>query len=46
VLRPISAGTQHEGRTLRWNHDGEQFLNDPDTSKLLTKQYRKPWSTI
>src|SRR5260370_8940386 len=30
------------GRKLRWNRDEEQFLNDPDANKLLTKQYRNP----
>jgi predicted dehydrogenase len=34
------------GRKLRWNRDDEQFVNDPDANKLLTKQYRKPWNTI
>jgi len=34
------------GRKLRWNRDDEQFLNDPEANKLLTKQYRKPWNTI
>jgi predicted dehydrogenase len=34
------------GRKLRWNRDDEQFPNDPEANKLLTKQYRKPWDTI
>src|SRR6266699_632259 len=34
------------GRKLRWNRDDEQFLNDPEANKLLTKQYRKPWNLI
>ena len=34
------------GRKLRWNRDDEQFLNDPEANKLLTKQYRKPWNMI
>jgi hypothetical protein len=31
---------------LHWNRDDEQFPNDPEANKLLTKQYRKPWNTI
>ncbi len=34
------------GRKLRWNRDDEQFVNDPEANKLLTKQYRKPWNLI
>ncbi len=34
------------GRKLRWNRDDEQFLNDSEANKLLTKQYRKPWNMI
>jgi len=34
------------GRKLRWNRDDEQFLNDPDANKLLSKQYRKPWNIV
>jgi predicted dehydrogenase len=34
------------GRKLHWNRDTEQFLDNPEANKLLTKQYRKPWNVI
>lgn len=32
------------GRKLRWDGQKEQFLDDAEANKLLTKEYRKPWS--
>jgi predicted dehydrogenase len=31
------------GRKLRWDAPREQFLDDAEANKLLTKEYRKPW---
>jgi hypothetical protein len=31
------------GRKIRWDHANETILNDSDASKLLTREYRKPW---
>ena len=32
------------GRTLRWNPDKEQFVDDPEADKLLHRNTRAPWS--
>jgi predicted dehydrogenase len=31
------------GRKLRWDGQREQFIEDPEADKMLTKEYRKPW---
>jgi hypothetical protein len=31
------------GRKLRWNGEQEQFVDDAEANKLMTKEYRKPW---
>jgi len=31
------------GRKLTWDAEREQFPDDADANKLLTKEYRKPW---
>jgi len=31
------------GRKLRWDGLPEQFIDDPEANKMLTKEYRKPW---
>lgn len=31
------------GRSVVWDPDKEQFLNDPEASKLLRRVYRAPW---
>ena len=31
------------GRRLRWDGQREQFIDDPEANKMLTKEYRKPW---
>ena len=31
------------GRTLHFNPKTEQFVNDPDANKLLTRDYRNPY---
>ena len=31
------------GRKLRWDPDRDQFINDPDADKLLSKPMRSPW---
>jgi hypothetical protein len=28
---------------LRWDGLREQFIDDPEANKMLTKEYRKPW---
>ncbi len=34
------------GRKLRWDPAVEDFVNDPDASRLLGRQARKPWDLI
>ena len=34
------------GRTLHWNAAREDFENDPEASKLLTRSLRKPYDLI
>ena len=34
------------GRTLRWDQQREDFENDPDASRLLTRNLRKPYDLI
>lgn len=31
------------GRKLKWNPDTEQFINDPDATRLLGNAMRSPW---
>lgn len=31
------------GRTIKWDANKERILDDKDASKLLTREYRKPW---
>lgn len=31
------------GRKLKWNPDTEQFVNDAEADKMLTRPYRAPW---
>ena len=31
------------GRTLRWNAEGEDFVNDPEASAMLVRPYSPPW---
>ncbi|MFN7998259.1 MAG: Gfo/Idh/MocA family oxidoreductase [Bryobacteraceae bacterium] len=42
-LGTIAAKT---GRTLRWNAEREDFENDPEASRLLTRELRKPYDLI
>ena len=32
-------------RSLKWNPDTEQFINDPTATRLLTRAQRTPWNT-
>ena len=32
------------GRKLRWDGAQEKFVDDAEANKLLTKEYRKPWT--
>lgn len=32
------------GRSLRYEENRNRFLNDPDATKLITPEYRDPWS--
>ena len=31
------------GRKIRWSVEAEQIIDDPDASRLLTREYRAPW---
>ena len=31
------------GRSLQWDGDKEQILNDKQANQLLQRNYRKPW---
>ena len=31
------------GRSITWDGDKEQCLNEPDANKLLRREYRKGW---
>jgi predicted dehydrogenase len=35
--------SMHVGRKIYWDNKTEKILNDPEASKLLTRQYRAPW---
>jgi len=32
------------GRKIRWDHENETILDDAEASRLLTREYRAPWS--
>jgi len=32
------------GKSVAWDADKEEILGDPEASKLLTREYRKPWA--
>jgi len=32
------------GRKLQWNPDKEQFINDPEANRLLSRAKRSPWN--
>ena len=32
------------GRKLHWDRDKEQFVGDVEANRMLTKEYRKPWT--
>lgn len=34
------------GRSLRWNPETEQILNDKEAAAMLTRPYRKPWDGV
>ena len=31
------------GRTLQWNESARKFANDPESDKLISREYRKPY---
>jgi hypothetical protein len=31
------------GRSIKWDGDKEQIIDDPEASKLLSRPYREPW---
>jgi len=48
-LRSISVALLGEiamllGRTIKWNPDTEQIIDDPEASALLGRSYREPWT--
>ncbi|MHC4445564.1 MAG: gfo/Idh/MocA family oxidoreductase, partial [Planctomycetota bacterium] len=32
------------GRAIKWDAEKETIPSDPEAAKLLTKQYREPWT--
>lgn len=32
------------GRSIVWDHEKDMVLNDPEANKLLSRQYRSPWT--
>jgi predicted dehydrogenase len=34
----------HTGEKLKWDGATERFVNHPEANRLLTKEYRRPWS--
>lgn len=32
------------GRTIRWDGENDQVLNDPEADALVTRPYREPWT--
>jgi predicted dehydrogenase len=34
------------GRKIRWDAKREQILDDPEASKLMTREYRAPWKMV
>ena len=41
ILANLSMQT---GRTLTWDPENQQIVNDPDANKLLARPYRAPWA--
>ncbi len=33
----------YKRRSIAWDGEKEEFINDPQASKLLSREYRKPW---
>jgi hypothetical protein len=31
------------GRSIKWDGNKEQIIDDPEASKLLSRPYREPW---
>ncbi len=34
------------GRKIRWDTASEMILDDPEASRLMTREYRAPWRTV
>ena len=34
------------GRKIKWDAKKEKIIGDKDASKLLTREYRKPWKSV
>jgi hypothetical protein len=34
------------GRKIKWDAEREQFPDDAEANRLLTKEYRKPWALV
>ena len=43
VLPLLGMISWRTGRSLQWDGDKEQIINDPKASQLLERPYRAPW---
>ena len=43
VMAHLANISYRTGRKIVWNADSEKITGDPEASKLLTPNYRKPW---
>ncbi len=37
---------QRTGRKIRWNAKDERMVGDPEAARLLTREYRAPWTLL
>jgi predicted dehydrogenase len=43
VLPMLGMMSYRLGRSVRWDADREQVIDDPEANQLLTRRYREPW---
>lgn len=43
ALCVLGTVSQELGRSLRWNAETEQFVNDDEANRKLRRDYRRPW---